>query len=99
MLIHHKVRIRYDYLVARIDKGHKGQQQPSADAAYHENRRIIPPVLFAHTLGESSIEHGVAGRLRIAVLPGLDRPNRFFLQLLGHIEVGLAYRKINGILQ
>jgi len=97
--IHHEGRLEDDHLVAGIDEGHQGQDQPAGGAAGDQQ----PPIGLAR-LGsggrlEPILQRGNALGQRVAVSARVDRRLRSGPGPRRHGEVGLADREVDRVVE
>ena len=97
--IHHERRFEDDHLVTGIDQGHQHQRQSAARTARHTEPAVGLAQLILDLLLEPFAERGDALRGRVAIPAGIDGRLGGLAGSRRHLEVGLADREVDGVLE
>ena len=97
--IHHERRFEDDHLVTGIDQGHQHQRQSAARTARHTEPAVGLAQLFLDLLLQPFAERGDALCGRVAIPAGIDGRLGGLAGSRRHLEVGLADREVDGVLE
>ena len=99
VVVHDEVGVEEEDFVARVEGGEEGEEKAGGGAGKDEDGGIVPAGFLDGSALEGCDEFGDALRGGVAVLAGADGVDGFFLEEVGDIEIRLADREVDGVLE